>query len=394
MKLFSKKRKKKKLGLIFDIGSGSVGGAVVELGEEKAKIIYAKRKNLKIPFEVSVSELENKIMKLLEEISYSLLKEGLKTLHLIDRDHKDLDFCHIFLSSPWYASNIEILKINKSESFKISKDLLNKTIKNEEEDFENSGENNLVFEKKITGLKLNGYKSQNPYGKEAHSVEMTLFMAATGSKFLDRIKDLVQKDFSLDKIKFHSFTSAFFSTVRDLYQEIKDFILIDITTEVTDITLCKGGVIYDNASFPKGQNFLLRNLAIEMNTTPRESLSALKSYLEGSEKLNGGKIEKVLLNAKQEFLRNFSTTLSELGDTLSVPRHVFLTIDEGLDNWFISVISEEEFIQGGIAGNPFIIKSINQGMLSPHLSKVRGINRDIFLSLESIFINKIFELER
>lgn len=400
MKLFSKVEKKQ-ISLIYDIGSGSVAGALVELSKgENPRIIYSKRIPVNIQEDLDSGILQKNLLKSLDEVSEKINKEGLQHLNFKRKRGRKIDSVTCTLASPWFVSQTKEIKIAKDQPFTVTKSLINKLIERETDKFQDSqlgkfkNDSSEVIERKFTEIKINDYETKNPYGKKATEVDLALFMSIAPSDLLDEIEDVVSKYFFFDYIKFHSFALVSFSAIRDIHERIKDFVLLDITAEVTDVSIVKRGAVLETGSFPLGQNFLIRAVTKSLKTVPHEAISSLRRYLRGEMNEKGAStLQKILSKAKEKWLKSFQDILVKLSAESYIPRTIFFMTDDDLAPWFAEVIKSERFVQYTLSDEPFVVNFVDSSSLISHVKYSGGGKIDPFIATEAIFFNKLFELE-
>ena len=103
--LFSNKKNKKELSIIFDIGSGSVGAALVELSYfNKPTILYSTRKDIAFKEEVNPDKLLSSMKIAMESVALNVQKIGFKNEALVRLKNKDIGTIYCVFSSPWYLA--------------------------------------------------------------------------------------------------------------------------------------------------------------------------------------------------------------------------------------------------------------------------------------------------
>ena len=160
-------------------------------------------------------------------------------------------FC--ILSSSWYEVQIKNLKFKEEKLFNISSKFISAILDEESKKFTES--RGKLIEKNVIQILLNGYNTNNPYGKEALTVDTTIFISSMSGEIQDRIKDILETVFTSSDVSFNTFALASFSVVRDIFKTEKNFLLLDISGEMTDIILVRNETITKIASFKLGRNF-------------------------------------------------------------------------------------------------------------------------------------------
>lgn len=403
----NKKSNNDELIAIFDIESGSVGGALVKIPKKSKK---AKEFNLpalgmldKLPQSSEIIHAVRTPISMSQDFDFDFflfemgraLAETAKNLENARLGAPNKVFC--FLASPWHASQTRIIKMNKNTPFvfsaKISGELLRKEIKN----FENAqtgqsldlGKDFKIIESSVMQIKLNGYKTSDPFGKKAKELEMAVFVSVSPENILSAIEHRIQKFFNME-VKFQSSLFSSFVVARDAFPSESDFIFSHIGGEITDLVKVSGEILVESVSFPIGRNFLKREVEKNLNFDDIESLSLLKLYLRGEAHKNiSDKMDKILNIAGEEWRSSLENSLNKMLGENPLPSRFFLIADEDMSSWFKKTVQGEQLHQYTVTENKFDVTIFRHGKLGD-LCKVReGALRDPFLMAESIFINKI-----
>lgn len=255
-------KKKKENILIFDIGSASVGGAVVTLEkDEKPTVVFSTRSQMAFQEELDFKHFVHSMLTVLLNVGMELRSGG------IPKIEGGIDRVLCVLSSPWYISQTKVFDINKDKSFKITDDLLNDLIQEAKKSHGKDAvqvEGNPVFiEESIIQSKINGYPVDDSSGHETDHLDITIYTAIMSLDVHERIKKMINKVFNVDDFIFKSFTSASYGVIRDLFQKEKNFLLVDVSGEMTNVSVIHDTVLHDSASFPIGHNFYTRSIQKE-----------------------------------------------------------------------------------------------------------------------------------
>jgi len=399
MKFFSfSKKENKKVALVYDIGSASVGGALVVYAKnEVPKIIYSVRKDIGFQEDFNVKRFHLLVTKAIDGVCADMQKNGLphlKFTKLGDRVPKSI---LVALSSPWYALQTRVIKISEKEPFLITEKKVSKWIEKEVDSFKSSDEvkkyedegGTMIIEKQITKIKLNGYETTSPYGKSAKTFEAAITVSVSPQRILDDIYAEIRRSFSSKFINFNAFPMASFSVIRDM-SDNEDFIFLDISGELTDVLVSKQGVPLEVITFPMGKNNILRKLSQELGTSKDEATSLLSLHSE--DKLDGMELVRVgnaLNKVRSEWVMLFQKTLEEISEEFSVPSTVFFTSGADLSKWFEKSIKAEQFSQFTMSNSPFSVISVDSSFLSKNVKVMGNMKSDPFLMINSIFFNKL-----
>ena len=283
MALFQRKGKSgQHFIVVFDIGSASIGGAFASIDSGKTpEVIFTTRRDIPFQEKLNFQRFLESMIKTLEEMFVALEKAG-------GGVKVDQVFC--VLASPWYASQTRLVHYNQPQPFTVTEKGLAKLVQKEIELFrdsklfERSKQSDAapeIMESKNIQMKLNGYEVKSPFGKRTNELEVALYISMIPGNIFTSINESIKKFWHLPEVHFSSFSFTAFDTIRDIFADETSFLFMDISGEVTDISLAKDNVLLESISFPAGKNMLIRQLVAAMKTTSGAARTELKMYLEG-----------------------------------------------------------------------------------------------------------------
>ncbi len=382
MSIFRSGFKKEKIVAILDIGSASVGGALISLNENSSpKVLVSFREDMVFQRDLNLDRFTSSMLVALERVLVKLEKSGEKKPHTF--------FC--ILSSPWYESETKIIGIKKDKSFIVTHKILDELIEKEVASFHGDikEDDTQIIDIQNIQIKLNGYETNNPYGKYVENVKIALFIGLGSKKILEKIKDKVSRVFHSSKIVFSTFSLSAFSVVRDIFTDVNNFLLLDITGEVTDVTLVKDGVLIKTVQFPMGKNFILRRIASGMNTSLQEAKSLLNILnTDKIDKMTRTRIESVLHDARKDWLASFIQVVTSLSKEVFIPNTMFFTADGDIADWFIESVKREELKKLTTTNEIFDVKFLDAKVLEKFCLFKEGTKKDPFIILEAVFANR------
>ena len=378
--------------IVFDIGSASVGAALVVFNNDtnKINILYDTRVFIAFQDKLEDRYLTFAMISALKKVTENIQDKGINRLsdeRIKIKNIKDV-FC--ILSSSWYEVQIKNLKFKEEKPFNISSKFISAILDEESKKFTES--RGKLIEKNVIQILLNGYNTNNPYGKEALTVDTTIFISSMSGEIQDRIKDILETVFTSSDVSFNTFALASFSVVRDIFKTEKNFLLLDISGEMTDIILVRNETITKIASFKLGRNFLIRKTASSLNTIVEEAHSLIRLFMDGKSKDTESEKIKVILNeAKGEWLSFLRKILSDFSEGFSLPKTVLLTVDTDMGRWFIDIIKNDEFSSHTLAEEPFTVVELSSRILNEYCTMPESSTKgcDPFLALEALFVHKI-----
>lgn len=379
---------------IFDVGSGSIGGAFASIEDGKVpQIIFSTRKNIPFQEKLDFQRFFDSMIKTLEEMFMEMQKAS-------NQIKVNKVFC--VLASPWYASQTRLIHYEQTTPFTITEKGLNKLINKEIELFRDSN----IFTRSKTGdvlpeimeskniqMKLNGYEVRDPIGKHAARLDIALYISMIPRNIHKSIEISIEKFWHVPTVHFSSFSFTTFDVLRDIFSEESSFLFIDISSEVTDISLAKDNVLLESISFPVGKNMLIRGLVDEMKITSTAAAAALTLYLEGKPiRENTRQVEEILDKKSAEWRRLFEDSLAQFASEFPIPRTIFYTADDDVAKWCEKAISATNYSYFSKEENSFTVRSLGNAFLGKFVQISEPNFQDPFLSIETIFANKFTSL--
>ncbi|MBI2120950.1 MAG: cell division FtsA domain-containing protein [Parcubacteria group bacterium] len=389
MGLFSSKNPK--LAVMFDVGSASVGVAVALLSPgSKPKVIFTAREHM-------VFQENLKFDRFVSSMLDALLGAGGALLHFSLPPNSGQMFS-VFFASPWYASQTRISRRNFPEPTVITDEVLRDIQKKEVQDFQEFemqklGKDAIVLETETIQVKLNGYETAVPKGKTASAIQTSTYVSIAPQNIATAVSKKISGLFHNRNISAHSFSFVSFAVIRDIFAQQKSFFFVDISGEVTDVSLIRDNVLQETRTFPLGKNALLRKIASGLGASYAEALSFFAMSKESAlHPEQQQKVKKVLDEAREEWLSAFQGSLEEVAKIDSfLPHDLFFTADADVSQWFMENIQDHESHKLILADKSFVVRPLDAAFLSSFCETASGVDRDPFLMTEAIFLSKLTE---
>jgi cell division ATPase FtsA len=384
--MFSKRKKEKVL--LIDIGSGSVTVSIAIFSNDVPMIVANLSSDIPVLPDVDLSAFEQAMKNSLDAM-FGKMREA----HMLLPDR-----IRVHLSSPWFASQVRTAKMSRPAPFVVSKTLMNDMLARELKSFEDEemakeaqkGEPVRVLESKTLQVKLNGYPTVEPIGLSTRELEFSMFVSVASERLVKMIEESIGHEFPHTPVTFGSFLGASFLVVRDLFPHTTEYLLADIGGEVTDLSLVRDGSLVQTVSFPKGRNFIVRRLAEGLNRTLGEAVTLCTLYVEG--KVEEGvkdTCDRILTEAKNEWLASFQTALFSVSNELSIPDTILLTVSSDVAPWFTETIRREEFHQYTLTEKEFKVVLLNAEFFHEALSFNYTVERNPFIMIEALATERL-----
>ncbi len=385
MSIFSKPKEKRELTIVFDIGSSSVGGEIFYAEKSGIpKIIYSIREPILLEQEVDFDRLLSSTVKALETVANKIYMMKLGALKKT--------FC--VLSSLWYTSQIRTICLEKNIPFtftlKLADSLIQKEISIFTEEYSGKNPDTDIRPIELKNIKtmMNGYAVLYPLGQTTKELEMTIFVSMVHGQVLEKFEQTIGRYFNPTNIKFSSFAMASFSVARDIFAHQKNFILVDVGGEVTDISLVKNDALCESISFPMGRNFIIRKVASILKCSMDEARSIVSLHESGnaSESVER-KIKPIMNKFKIEWVENFQEALNDFTGNVSIYGTILMTAEKDLADFFSEAVRTGKFSDNNSTESKLKVVALNTKTLHGFAVLEKNTVRDSALIIESIYIN-------
>ena len=382
-------KSQKNTAIIIDIGSGSVSLGYASYEKDIPHVLYANRHESPLASSLDFDSFLKYTLEGVTSLSYELIH------------HKEFrSFEKLFCYLPTLLHFSDVRKGYKSfeKEVTVTKGIIQEIASSLVENFKNEtslsqkelpqGEY-VILEEKVTNVLLNGYETEDPTGKRAQDIEVSLFISYTSSQILEKIARVGHNVFHRDNIEFHTATFAIFDVLRASFASYRNFLAFNLGAEISEVLVVRNNEIERVITYPFGYRTFLRKLASNLSTTLRDAETIASLYIEDSthhkvtERIETalGKIvgewAELLKGAfkKEVQPRSLPGTLILLGNPIFIEYHKkwFSSYDAKLDlsNAPLSVIPfTRENIDGMYTGKslpkniePLLLKAIFSGRL-------------------------------
>jgi cell division ATPase FtsA len=380
MSLFSFiKKNKESYSLVFDIGSGSISGGIVRFTEKAGvqMIHYAKEI---IPFQEQISIPKHlQLMKsTLTGLASKIRTEGLSKI-ISKKNNIIIDRVFYVFSSPWSDSQTKTIKIKESKPFKVTEAYLNKLIIEQEKQFQiDISKSGKIIERKIIQLKINGYEVTDFYNKSTKDLEVSVFFTVVPEDILKIVDDAVSKTFNIKSVWCHSLSLSIFSVIRDLFPQKEDFIHIDVSEEMTDISIIKDNIVASTASLPLGRNDFIRELSAVLKVTESIADSMIKMHTtQSNDQFASLKLSVAMDQAAQNWITKMYEVIDSFREKIFVSDTIFLIAHNDLT----------PFLKDKLQKRDFKVLLIDNKKIKPPM-----VGDDVVFKLELMFLDNLYKI--
>jgi hypothetical protein len=400
--LSAKKNNISHFSIIFDIGSSTVGGALVIFAENTDPcVLYTKRIKMAYQQELNFSRFLEGMVVTLSLVVDDIVKNGYELLNKVGSHPSRVQDIFCVFSSPWYISQTKTIILNEDKPYIVTQHFIDDLIKRSVEQFKTSEkakesiqiENNAeIIEQRIVEIKLNGYETSNPYGKLASKVELSFYTSMISKDVKSKVSKVITESLHERSIQYHSFALSMYSAIRDSQPDVSDYLIFDFGGEVTDVSIVRVGILVQVVSIPFGSNLLVRKLVSMLNTVPEEVVSKLTLYLKNElHESKSAMFEKALLDIETEWNKLTGGILKGLSTESPLPQRIFHTMSDDLSKLFVIFMKKDNFRAEAMVSEKFNLTALESESLNLFCTFAPQSNRDLFLGMEAVFFEKIKE---
>ena len=373
---------------VFDISSGSVAGTHVLAPKMQTKEPHISMLASARVFSEPKEDID--IERFVSE-TLSNLDSVIGTLQKAD-NHKPKSV-FVLLASPWFLSQTRTIVYNKTSSFTCTQKLIDSLIEKEikfvmEHDMErfgSMGKEGVIIEKQISKITLNGYNTDNPFGKKTQSLELSLVVTISPKKIVEEIKAHINKGYRNLDINFITSPYATFVVTRDFLGSQSELMIIDAGEETTDIACVKNELFLYQQSFPIGFYELYRKISTSNHDTLSETRALVETFRLG--KLSASmtsNLQKILEDFGDSWSKSLEEHLSN-ANSIKTPSSIYVTSTSPFSSFFSKYVEQSAFLAHYSGVSDIKIINIDSSLFSKHISSI-----DLEILDDSLVIGALF----
>lgn len=378
---FGKKPTKKGkywISLVIDVRSSSIGAAIVKNFKGKNKIPVILQTYREQIFYTDKPKAEEFISR-----SYQTLNRVLEQITSKKLDPTPISNCFVFYGSPWYKSEIKKIEVNEKKNTELTDAYLKRIIK---ASFKDTNTKELL-EQKCMAVSLNGYKTSNPIGKKFKKISIDFYESILHEETFNDIAEIISKKTNIDQVIHRTHPLAVFEILSEKFEPTDNYTILDISGEITEMTVVREDQIRKNVSIPHGSHFFVRGLAQKCNLDFLNSFSKLDMILneEIDEKCEENSI-RAFNDMKKEWAEKIREIMKE-ADIKNLPSNVFVLVDNEVAKLTRNILSESEIYSGALKFRKKPDLTFINSMELENLCVYReNVKKDAILSLEAGFV--------
>lgn len=333
---FGSARRRTRYGLVLDIGSASVLGAIVasDHAADHPEIIWSEREHIPLRARASTTDTAKHVLSSFMNLLMAFDTAGRAALRTHD-PNASLTQLQISIAAPWSYTITKTIRHERpsGETVTVTRDLIDDLLaaaaeKTETELKENELTDELglaITARMVTDLAANGYPLEGPNDQPAQTVSLSHSSVITQAYLRDAISEGHEKVLPRSERTTYSFMLIYYCVMRDLHPHLTEYCLIDVTYEATEIAIVRDGILRYCTHTPFGAYSLAREVAAVSNLPLAEAYAHITGPDLASlrEQVNEEQ-NRELDTLFSKYEERLAKLLTETGDDLSVPKQLIV----------------------------------------------------------------------
>ncbi len=221
--------------VLVDIGTSSVAGAYARYtGNELPVVLYTRR----LPVEARGGEpVEKAMLRALKILGDTLIREGAPALARATGSGS-ADSILVSIDAPWQKTSVRTEHFEQKEPFTFTRDLVTEAL-------ENSGTKapgKLIVDESIIGTILNGYETNDPYGKKVRRAAVVVLTSLIDERVARSIAEILRSAYHTHDIFPIAGGSLRFQAIQKAFPHERDALILDATGQIVSIALIRKGL--------------------------------------------------------------------------------------------------------------------------------------------------------
>ncbi len=378
---------------LLDVGSGSIGSAIIKVDRRAAKceIIYARRDAVPRPSaEAGSEDCLLAVKEALLRVGRKLGKEGVITLTKHNR-HARLNLLQVSIASPFSKTVAKNIQHRTKGKFNLDKSLLKNLSDNIAQrvwrglmvvEGLSRHPDWVLVDSSIIAVSAGGYAVNldelNPI--KTNTIELTHLSSLIQSDLMNTIKTVRAEAFPASRLSCHSFMFIYYNIMNLNVPGSQNACICDITDEATEIGVIERGVLRHVSFVPYGIHTAGRSLQRLIKTPFAEALTCLKDN--GAGRLG---IDHNLITVTREYQALLEHELKSIRGITVVPRVLFTHTA-----WRAGSLPDQaagSAFSGVILGDS-VTRTVTERIIAGDATAITGKSADTALSLAAGFFHK------
>lgn len=363
--------------LVLDIRSSSVAGAIVEFSKNKPPLISQTHRE-HYYFESAVEPEE------FFKRSETALKKVLDVLIHKHNHQTPVASVEIFFGAPWYQASIANVKIEQTKPTECTDEFIDAIIK---KDTSYNAEADVRVEKELIATLLNGYKVEQPIGKQATHFDFSFFTSVIAKEAHADFITIVRKYVRTQFVHTHTHPYAMLRVLDNALHAPRHYAIMDISGEMIELSIIKDDHFKKIISIPYGSHHFVRAYARLLSIDMPTALMKLNNAVHDA-------ADEKVRTTQQSFLKDIhadmTAAVQKVFNAHSIellPNVIFVAGDEEVRDLALYLLNEVEIYSGAFKINRKpTVQFIASDILKTYCAYAANARPDHQLAAEAVFV--------
>lgn len=376
-------------GVLYDIGSESVGVAITESvrNAEHPTVIFSHRIRMRLGAQKQTEAERIRAMReTLLSASLILSRDGLQALVAHDA-HARISEILLTVSAPWSRTIARNVRYEGEKELKVTRQLIDELTASAETEIAqhleevigNASFDYEIVERATLDVRINDYTITQPIGLHGSEISLVHITGVVPAELLKGISDVQEKIFPETHLRSHTFLLVLYCVLRDIFPDQTALTLVHVTGESTEFGIVESDTLTESISVPYGLNTIVRNRIASTKQTSAEVYSELTLYSENGLAKDR---EKEIAATLEEYTQSVSQYVHDHVTTRRFPRSAFILAPHTFTQLFKQTLTPLLKNELGITTDPLTLTEavFNLGTTEHH---------DTNISIASRFFHKL-----
>ena len=366
---------------VLDIGSGSVGCALLAVRNHEPSVILATSRVFLPNAERSTEQLITGIAGIIKDAHTAAMASYAASQQKIYGPAREV-YCVI--RTPWTQSQTRRVEQFFEKSIRVQDSHISELAKKA---LAQSGvERANLLEASVSEIELSGYPTHSPVGKNTQQITVGVLISTIDQAFRSAVTPAVQAVFPGLDAKWRSHTRAALSLLNKMPEETRDCVLVDISNENTTFVVVRKNLIEGQGQAPEGVRKILERVA--PGKPEEETLSMIRML--NHEACSGEACDAIMGamgKAEPEIVHLFGEVCATLSSVRRLPRHVILLTHTDLAIWLTKILNRVDFAAFTATSLPFQVTTLGGTDLGHWVISDATVVADSGLALSSALVH-------
>jgi hypothetical protein len=383
-------RKKPLYGAVFDIGSESVGVAIIESipGEKYPTILFSHRVHMRITKrEQTMTERIRMMKETLFSASLIISRDGLEALRVHNK-HARVEKMLVSASAPWSYTVSRNVAYHGEDDVKITRNLLDDLVASAEAEIQKqldagNAPTELTYEiveRATIDVRVNDYLVRNPIGLKGKEISLAHVTGLVPREVINALHEVEEKVFPQTEIRAHTFMLVLYCVLREIYTDYASMTIVHVTGDTTEFGIVEGDTLVESVSAPVGLESIIRNMMTNDRDTAKEMYALLELYHKNEPTEAASVVVEKQLHIYRDTVRE---NLRAHANARRFPRTAFILAPSPFTPLFTQILEPILREDVGITGELLTMEDQELGSTPSHDEE------DANLSIASRFFHKL-----